>query len=60
MHSSPLLIITDRNVNMRNRAKPLIDRGSAFIAVGALHLPGKNGLVTLFRDAGYTVTPVAE
>ncbi|MBX9925124.1 MAG: TraB/GumN family protein [Hyphomicrobiaceae bacterium] len=54
------LIITDRNVNMRNRAKPLIDQGGAFIAVGALHLPGKNGLVTLFRNAGYTVTPVVE
>ena len=28
----------------------------AFIAVGALHLPGTEGLVELFRKAGYTVT----
>ena len=31
-------------------------RADAFIAVGALHLPGRQGLVTLFREAGYTVT----
>ncbi|MDZ4841950.1 MAG: TraB/GumN family protein [Hyphomicrobium aestuarii] len=51
-------LLTDRNLRMRDRAKPLVDKGGAFIAVGALHMPGKSGLVTLFRDAGYTVTRV--
>ena len=32
--------------------------GNAFIAVGALHLPGREGLIELFREAGYTVTAV--
>ena len=31
---------------------------SAFVAVGALHLPGEQGLVQLLRDAGYTVTAI--
>lgn len=53
-------LLTDRNLRMRDRAKPLIDKGGAFIAVGALHLPGKLGLVTLLREAGYTVTSVPE
>jgi uncharacterized protein YbaP (TraB family) len=26
--------------------------------VGARHLPGKEGLVELYRAAGYTVTPI--
>ena len=32
--------------------------GGAFIAVGALHLVGKNGLVERFRAEGYTATKV--
>ncbi|MBP9970851.1 MAG: TraB/GumN family protein, partial [Paludibacteraceae bacterium] len=31
---------------------------STFIAVGALHLPGKDGLINLLREAGYTVEQV--
>ena len=51
-------LVEKRNVTMRNAALPLLQEGNAFIAVGALHLPGKGGLVELFRAAGYTVTPV--
>lgn len=49
-------VVERRNVNMRAAALPLIEKGGAFIAVGALHLPGKMGLVELLREAGYTVT----
>ena len=35
-----------------------LDEGGVFIAVGALHLPGRQGLVALLREAGYTVTAV--
>jgi uncharacterized protein YbaP (TraB family) len=52
------ILITDRNLKMREAAKPLLDKGNAFVAVGSLHLPGKTGLVALLREAGYTVTPV--
>ncbi len=53
-----LRLIDERNLRMRDRALPLLVKGSAFIAVGALHLPGDKGLVALFREAGYTVTAV--
>jgi uncharacterized protein YbaP (TraB family) len=33
-------LITLRNRRMRDRALPLLERGGAFIAVGAAHLPG--------------------
>lgn len=51
-------LIIGRNMNMRDRALPHLAGGGAFVAVGALHLPGRSGLVSLFREAGYTVTPV--
>ena len=51
-------LIEKRNRTMHERAMPLIDGGNAFIAVGALHLPGNTGLVELLRQSGYRVTPV--
>jgi uncharacterized protein YbaP (TraB family) len=51
-------LIAKRNRTMHERAQALIDGGNAFIAVGALHLPGKDGLVELLRKSGYTVTAV--
>ncbi|MCB1483522.1 MAG: TraB/GumN family protein [Hyphomicrobiaceae bacterium] len=51
-------LLVDRNARMETAAAPLIDKGGAFIAVGALHLSGKTGLVALLREAGYTVTPI--
>jgi uncharacterized protein YbaP (TraB family) len=48
-------LVTRRNINMRDAALPLIEKGGAFIAVGALHLPGEDGLVALLRRAGYSV-----
>jgi uncharacterized protein YbaP (TraB family) len=51
-------LLTTRNLGMRDGALPYLAEGEAFIAVGALHLPGKHGLVSLLREAGYTVTAV--
>ena len=51
-------LLTTRNLVMRDKAAPMLAEGAAFIAVGALHLPGKQGLVTLIRQAGYKVTAV--
>jgi len=51
-------LIENRNRRMRTKSLPLLINGNAFIAVGALHLIGPSGLVALYREAGYTVTPV--
>jgi hypothetical protein len=51
-------LLQDRNSIMAERAAPLLTTGGAFIAVGALHLAGKTGLVEQFRTDGYTVTKV--
>jgi len=52
------LMVDGRNRTMRTRALPLLAEGNVFIAVGALHLVGENGLVALLRNAGYEVDPI--
>lgn len=52
-------LIAGRNRTMAVRAARHLEEGAAFMAVGALHLPGENGLVALLRRAGFTVEPVA-
>jgi uncharacterized protein YbaP (TraB family) len=49
-------LLQGRNATMAERAAPLLASGGAFIAVGALHLAGKTGLIERFRAEGYTVT----
>lgn len=49
-------IITERNYLMAERSEPILQEGNAFIAVGALHLPGEEGVIELLRERGYTVT----
>jgi uncharacterized protein len=48
-------LITLRNQKMRDRALPLLRQGNAFIAVGAAHLPGKEGLLRLLEAEGYRI-----
>lgn len=50
-------LIDDRNRRMLSRMRPYLERGKAFIAVGALHLPGENGLIRLLQQEGYIVSP---
>jgi uncharacterized protein YbaP (TraB family) len=54
------VLITKRNATMAERSLPYFEKGSAFMAVGALHLPGVKGVVQLLQDAGFTVTPMPE
>ncbi len=52
------LLLVGRNATMAERMEPLLKHGGAFIAVGALHLSGKEGLIERLRAEGYTVTKV--
>ena len=47
-----------RNRAWMRRLRTELRKGNAFVAVGALHLPGEVGLVELLRDAGFQVTRV--
>ena len=51
-------MVTARNRTMAERAVPFIEAGAAFIAVGALHLPGEEGVVALLREKGYRVEAI--
>ena len=51
-----LLIV--RNQRMVERAEPELNKGSLLIAVGALHLPGTDGILQRLERAGYYVFPV--
>jgi uncharacterized protein YbaP (TraB family) len=50
-------LIDDRNQKMAKRLTSTLEKGRAFVAVGALHLPGKEGLIHLLRQQGFVVTP---
>ncbi len=51
-------VVVNRNRRMLERMQPRLQEGNAFIAVGALHLPGEEGLLQQLRHKGYRVSPV--
>lgn len=53
------ILIDKRNQRMFKRALPYFSKGSAFMAVGAAHLPGAHGLIAMLENAGYKVTLVS-
>ncbi|MEA3244460.1 MAG: TraB/GumN family protein [Pseudomonadota bacterium] len=63
--SDPLLaetfnrkVIVERNYRMAERMQPRLREGQQFIAVGALHLAGKEGLLKLLSERGYQLSRV--
>ena len=57
-HKVKKRLVDDRNITMTSRMLPYLERGDAFIAVGALHLPGKKGVLSRLSDNGYNVKPI--
>ncbi len=49
-------LLDDRNVKMAERAIPLANEKAIFMAVGASHLAGENGLIAAFKKAGFKLT----
>jgi hypothetical protein len=52
------LLLNDRNKNWVNQLKTIMKSESVFVAVGAGHLVGKEGLISLLRKEGYTLKPI--
>jgi uncharacterized protein YbaP (TraB family) len=53
------ILLDNRNINWMKTIPPLMKDGGLFLAAGALHLSGNNGLVNLLRKEGYTVKPIS-
>ncbi len=51
-------LLKNRNVNWVNQIKNILPKSNIFMAVGAAHLFGNNGLIDLLRKEGYTVKAI--
>jgi uncharacterized protein YbaP (TraB family) len=52
------LLLYDRNRKWARALDSLLPRKALLVAVGAAHLPGKEGVINLLRKEGYTLTPI--
>lgn len=53
-------LIDVRNRRMAERMQPLLAEGGAFVAIGAMHLPGEQGVLALLVEQGWRVAPVLD
>ena len=53
-------LLTKRNKRWIPQIEKLAKEKSVFVAVGAAHLGGKNGVIKLLKAAGYKVKPVTK
>jgi uncharacterized protein YbaP (TraB family) len=51
-------MLTLRNQTMVRRLIPYLQNHVVFVAVGAAHLPGKEGILHLLQEQGYRVRPI--
>jgi uncharacterized protein YbaP (TraB family) len=51
-------ILFDRNYTMAKRMQPMLENGNAFIAIGAMHLPGDEGVLSLLAKNNYEISLV--
>ncbi|MBF6611303.1 MAG: TraB/GumN family protein [Chryseobacterium sp.] len=54
------ILLNDRNLQWMKKISELLKEKSVFFAVGAGHLPGEHGLISLLRKNGYQVRPVTD
>jgi uncharacterized protein len=58
MQENQDLLLDRRNKNWVTQLKSIMPKQSVFVAVGAGHLVGKQGLIALLRKQGYKLTPL--
>ena len=51
-------LLTDRNKIMAEKMQAVLQEGDAFIAIGALHLPGNDGVLARLNKQGYKITAI--
>lgn len=51
-------LLTDRNKLMVDRMQTVLGEGNAFIAIGALHLSGDEGVLRKLNQQGYKITAI--
>jgi len=51
-------LLIDRNYLMVRRLDGLLSQGSTFVAIGALHLSGQDGVLALLSREGYTIEAI--
>ena len=51
-------LIYERNANWVEELKKITPSTSVLVAVGAGHLPGEKGVISLLKKEGFTVVPV--
>ncbi len=51
-------LVDQRNQKMVDRLIPLLSQGKSFVAVGALHLPGENGILQLLQQRGFKISRI--
>lgn len=54
------VLIADRNLRMADASEAELRRGGVLMAVGALHLPGDDGLIEILRARGFTVERIGD
>ncbi len=52
-------MLYDRNKIMVKAMDSIMQKGSLFSGIGAAHLPGKEGVIHLLEEKGYTVSPLS-
>ncbi|MDO9375347.1 MAG: TraB/GumN family protein [Ferruginibacter sp.] len=52
------ILLNKRNKNWVTQLKTIMSAGSVFTAVGAGHLVGEEGLISLLKKEGYTLKPI--
>ena len=52
------LLLDNRNKNWVTQLKTIMQKQPVFVAVGAGHLVGENGLIALLKKEGYKLRPL--